>query len=272
MLKASPNAMKWIDDNHKHLWTRYKFSPASKCDYGTNNIAETFNSWVRHEKSQNVIQLMDRIRQMIMEKLDIRRHLASKLNDKILPHIVKDLNARSRDLKYVIHKGINNTAEIEGTTAQLKVWRHIVDLDKKECSCMKWQITGLPCTHALCLINSMRDRHVEDYVDDYYSVETFKMAYAGAVMPMTDRSQWPAVDIGFKPWPPVLKRAAGRPGERIMKPSEEGGKIIRHVQCKRRGRFGHMMKTYNETVYDSDASPPKTDKAKEGQDQEVKDG
>jgi hypothetical protein len=120
---------------------------------------------------------MDRIKQKIMEKHEVRKELVKKMKDRILPHITKDLNQRSRNLKYVIHKGPNNTTEIEGTTQKLKTWRHTVDLDKKECSCKRWQITRLPCTHALCLITSSRTRNIEDYVDDFYSVERFKKAY-----------------------------------------------------------------------------------------------
>jgi len=263
MKKASPNAIKWIEQTHKHLWNRWKFSHASKCDYVTNNIAETFNSWIRMEKSQSVISLMDRIRQMIMEKNAARRTLAEKLNDRILPNIIKDLNARSRNLNYVIHKGPNNTAEIQGTTKELKTWRHTVDLDNTSCSCQRWQITGLPCTHALCLINALRNRNVEDYVHEYYSVAMFKKAYEGVVHPMTDRSQWPKVEIGFKLWPPAFKRSAGRPRTRRLKGAEEGGKgTRRQMQCKRCGQFGHMMKTCNETVYDSDAPPPAAAKPK----------
>jgi len=44
MYEACLEAMKWIHNTHKHLWTRHLFSEASKCDYVTNNIAETFNS------------------------------------------------------------------------------------------------------------------------------------------------------------------------------------------------------------------------------------
>ncbi|WVZ74436.1 LOW QUALITY PROTEIN: hypothetical protein U9M48_022615 [Paspalum notatum var. saurae] len=262
MKKASPNAIKWIEDSHKHLWNRWKFSPLCKCDYVTNNIAETFNSWVRNEKSQGVIQLMDRIRQMIMQKMDMRRRLATKLTDKILPHIIKELHGMSRNLQYVIHKGHDNTAEIQGTTQSLKTWRHSVDLDNRTCTCNKWQITGLPCTHALSFINSLRNRSVEDYVDDYYSVAKFKKVYEGVVMPMTDRTQWPRVDMGFKLWPPLLKRSAGRPRTRRIMGVEEGGKIKKQMKCKRCGQFGHMMKTCNETVYDSDAPPPAPPKPK----------
>lgn len=48
------------------------------------------------EKVQPVIQLIDKIRKMIMEKFDIRKGLANKLNDKILPQRTKDLNARRK--------------------------------------------------------------------------------------------------------------------------------------------------------------------------------
>jgi len=105
MKQASPRAMNWIEDNHKHIWSRWKFSHASKCDYVTNNIAETFNSWIRNEKSLALIPLLDRIRQMIMEKQDLRRSLSLKLRDKILPHVTKELHAMSRNLQYAIHKG-----------------------------------------------------------------------------------------------------------------------------------------------------------------------
>ena len=63
----------------------------SKCDYVTNNIAETFNSWIRNEKSEPIIPLMDRIRQKIMKKHKIRRDLVTTMKGRILPHIMLHL-------------------------------------------------------------------------------------------------------------------------------------------------------------------------------------
>jgi hypothetical protein len=77
------------------LWKRYQFLEISKVDYVTNNIAESFNSWIREEKSLPVIPLFDRIRQMIMEKMDLRRRISYKLHGEILPCVVKDVNAKS---------------------------------------------------------------------------------------------------------------------------------------------------------------------------------
>jgi hypothetical protein len=98
MKASSTKAVTWLEENHKHLWARCYFSTASKCDYVTNNIAEAFNNWIHDDKSLPVIELMDRIRQRIMEKLYQRRILAMKLDSKVLPHIIKALIAKSRGL------------------------------------------------------------------------------------------------------------------------------------------------------------------------------
>ena len=262
MKASSTKAMKWIEDNHKHLWARCYFSTASKCDYVTNNIAEAFNNWIKHDKSLPVIELMDTIRQKIMEKLYQRRTLAMKLTSKVLPHIIKSLNAKSRGLVgYSIHKGIGHMAEISGVYMDLTPWRHIVNLETRTCTCKRWQLTGLPCNHAISLICSYRGLELEDYVDSCYFVSKFKSAYEGWMEPIPDKSMWPQVQLEFKLWPPVLKRAAGRPRSRRIKSVAEGGSRKRK-KCKRCGQLGHMQKTCNETVYDSDDPPPAQPKPK----------
>jgi len=194
MYEACPEAMKWIHENHKHLWTRHLFSEASKCDYVTNNIAETFNNWVRDEKSVHVVDLMDRIRQLCMDKMFLRRKIAKKLKYKILPNVMKDLNARSRGLKYMWRYAYKDggrdnemLGEVKGFTRDLVHWRHTVDLQERKCTCRRWQVTGLPCTHALCVITSIQGCNIEGYVHEYYSVAKFKKAYQKCVKPMADR-------------------------------------------------------------------------------------
>ena len=262
MKEACPKATEWIDNFHKHIWTRCQFSTLSKCDYVTNNIAETFNSWIRHEKSLPVVDLMDKIRQMIMERMSVRKRLAVKLTGTILPSVMKSLYARSRDLGYKLYSAHSHLGEIGGTGRDLKTWRHTVDLNTRECSCRQWQVTGIPCTHAIFLVISRRGLELEQFVDDCYSVATFKKAYAGHVVPMTDKSQWAKINVGFKLYPPLLKRSAGRPRSRRIKGMEEGGSGKRKYRCKRCGQFGHIKKTCNEPVADPSAPPPAPPKPK----------
>jgi hypothetical protein len=95
--------------------------------------------------------------------------------------------------------------------------------------------------HALAFICSINGAEIQTYVDDYYSVEKFKAAYAGRIPSMTDKSQWIHVDLGFKVHPPLQKAVAGRPRvQRIRGWLEPGRKI---VKCKRCKEPGHMEKT-----------------------------
>ena len=49
MAEHKPEAMKYLQENHKKLWTRSQFSTLLKVDYITNNLAESFNNWVSNK-------------------------------------------------------------------------------------------------------------------------------------------------------------------------------------------------------------------------------
>jgi hypothetical protein len=76
-------------------------------------------------------------------------------------------------------------------------------------------LSGKPCTHAIYLFGTVKQRirqlNIEDFVHDYYLVERFKMVYQFQINPMSDKSGWPKVDVGFEMIPLPLQRAAGRP-------------------------------------------------------------
>ena len=44
MVVAKPEAMKYLQETHKKLWTRSQYRTLSKVDYVTNNLAESFNN------------------------------------------------------------------------------------------------------------------------------------------------------------------------------------------------------------------------------------
>jgi PHP family Zn ribbon phosphoesterase len=51
------------------------------------------------------------------------------------------------------------------------------------------------------------------------------------------------VDLGFKVWPPLLKRAAGRPMVQRIRGCFEVNATKRRVKCRRCGGFGHFTKS-----------------------------
>jgi hypothetical protein len=64
----APSTIEWLEENHPRIWYRCGFSELSKCDYLTNNVSESFNAQIKHLKGLHLHELVDRIRELIMEK------------------------------------------------------------------------------------------------------------------------------------------------------------------------------------------------------------
>lgn len=96
-IATNAKAIKWLHDNHPHLWSRSLFSELSKVDYVTNNLAESFNNMIKDIKGLPVVDLIYRMRQKIMVKMDLRRRIGMKFEGHlILPSVIKDLNAKAK--------------------------------------------------------------------------------------------------------------------------------------------------------------------------------
>jgi hypothetical protein len=75
------------------------------------------------------------------------------------------------------------------------------------------------------------------FVHEYYSVERFKIAYSGTIPTITDKSQWPKLNLGFKLLPPKLKIGPGRKRKNRFKASHEPG-ARKLDKCKTCGEVG----------------------------------
>ena len=58
---------------------RYAFNPNIKCDYITSNLAEVFNNWIKDWKDFFVVELADKLREMIMVLWAKRRKISERL-------------------------------------------------------------------------------------------------------------------------------------------------------------------------------------------------
>ncbi|XP_076905297.1 uncharacterized protein LOC143561018 [Bidens hawaiensis] len=198
---ANKDALTYLNENHNRLWSRGKFGTTSKCDYITNNISEAFNSWIGEVRYQPVLDLLDSIREKIM---------------------------------YEVHRSGENRAEVK-----YKDTRWEVSLDERKCSCWRWQVKGIPCVHAAAFIIFTRDANWDKYVDSYFTIEKFKLAYALELARMLAKDQWVHIDTEEKIHPPAIKRPPGRPRKNRIKPND---KTTKRQQCKRCGEYGHRQK------------------------------
>ena len=65
-----------------------------------------------------------------------------------------------------------------------------VDLKAKACTCRLFQLSGIPCPHALACIWSLGLKQM-DFIDEWYKKEAYTAAYSGMIEPMTSPDKWP---------------------------------------------------------------------------------
>ena len=64
------------------------------------------------------------------------------------------------------------------------------DTEKKECTCGKWNLKGIPCCHSMAALFYLH-KDVESYVDKSYTIESYLVAYSGSISPLAGESHWP---------------------------------------------------------------------------------
>lgn len=89
-----------------------------------------------------------------------------------------------------------------------------VDLNSQQCSCRKWQLSGIPCPHAISALNH-NQLVPKDYVADCYKKDTYMKAYEHMMYPMRGRDMWPKTNLELHP--PNDRKLPGRPKTRRIR-------------------------------------------------------
>jgi len=172
-----------------------------------------------------------------MIKWNQRRKIENKIDGLILPHIIKKLNEKTRELNLEVSECSEEVAEI--TLLGGKGFRFVVNLVERTCSCRQWQVSGIPCKHSLAFITALPNAPIDKYVDFYYSIEKFRVAYSALIPAIPDKTQWPKSTHGFFMYGPLLRTVAGRHKTETHKGrSDKKGKKGQH-QCPICKEYGH---------------------------------
>ncbi|KAL7201215.1 hypothetical protein ACSBR1_033008 [Camellia fascicularis] len=194
------------------------------------NAAESFNNWIREARHLPITQLMDTIREKIMEKMSKRKTKSSAWVGELCPKMEKRLMSEFKDSKHwIVSQSDDNIFE---------VWSHpsvLVDIGNRSCSCFQWQLNGFPCPHAVVAFRNS-GKNVYDYIEPFYHVMKHRAAYERSIHPIPTVAKPKFTPSDYLIAPPVYKRPPGRPKRKRI-PSK--GEVVQHIRCVRCGKMGH---------------------------------
>ncbi|KAL0918903.1 hypothetical protein M5K25_010949 [Dendrobium thyrsiflorum] len=238
--------------------------------------------------------LVDIIRAMLMEQRSQRKINSYSWKGPLVPHVeeyIRDITTRKEHL--IICQLTATRAEVEGLYG-----RHEVDIEKKECTCGFWQLSGLPCiysdayigtrqhtlwhtmlmiitTHIGLLLALFNFPYGFSYLILFYLLTIYKMACDGAISTIPGKDLWAAVSDGEVVTTPSSLRPCGRPKKRRIKYFLDIGKKSKlgHI-CSRCNLWGHHKSTCknplnvhgdeidNEIAFDDEPPTTSTSRAK----------
>lgn len=168
-------------------WCRPYFKIGSCCEDVDNNATESFNATIVKARAKALVPMMETIRRQAMARISKRKEKTLKWKKKISEYVSDILEKEEEDaMRCEVTKGTHGKSEvwIDGNSQCVNF-----SSGKWECSCYKWQVTGIPCEHAYAaIIDASKD--VEDFVVPFFGTNVWREQYETALDPVRGQRFW----------------------------------------------------------------------------------
>ncbi|WVY90022.1 hypothetical protein V8G54_035536 [Vigna mungo] len=180
------------EDVFKHLiaipprfWSRSRFTTTAQSDTLVNNMSEAFSSVLVNTRTKPIITMLEDIRLYMMKRWAANR---SRITEGDITY--KELGSQ---IRHVSQSGDN----------------FVVDIDKYTCSCRKWNISGIPCVHALTAMKFL-NLNAEDYLPVWFKKSTYEEMYSSIIYSINGKHLWEVTQCPDV-LPPPKRQLPGRP-------------------------------------------------------------
>ncbi|KAM5570015.1 hypothetical protein ABKV19_017171 [Rosa sericea] len=268
MKALDEDAYNWMTEDErppKH-WCRAFFNTTSNCDIMDNNLCEIFNSWIVDARKKPPVSMFEDIRLKLMKRIQVRREKMEAYEGNICPKprqvLEKSKVKAATDCTPTFNGG--DEAEVENIEGN----KNVVNLRLRTCSCRRWDLTGIPCKHAVSTIH-FRRQDLDDYVADCYFKKRYMAIYSNFIRAVNSMDLWGRCEDP-PILPPAYSRQPGRPktqrikdsSEKITKAEGKLGRQQRSLKCGNCHQVGHNVKTCQRHL------PPKENKKRKVSNQE----
>ncbi|KAL0885879.1 hypothetical protein Bca101_009862 [Brassica carinata] len=246
--KISPACAAYLVDLGFEYWTRAHFK-GQRYNIMESNIGESWNGVIKEAREYPLITMFEYIRSMVMGWLALRRAKANREKGTLTPNVRKLVEEN-----YELSTGlaVRDIGELEFQVQDSSGECFTVLLAPGSCSCMEYDLIGIPCSHALAA--STRIGFPSDaLVAPAYYVPTWKKGFAGKIYPVPSVG---GLEIGAGTsndlLPPQVRRPPGRPrkvrilsrGERKQEIPPAGNANVVAVQAITGHPAGTLYKKY----------------------------
>ncbi|XP_029153245.1 uncharacterized protein [Arachis hypogaea] len=168
-------------------------------------MSESFNAVIVEAREKPIVTMLEDSRVYIMTRWAANRARIQVYQGNIMLMILKKLEKRvkhSRDWrpfwsaasKYEVMCGLD---------------KFVVDLAASECSYRRWQMSGLPCPHAISCI-TFKGLDLESFVDDHYKKDAYLRCYQEVIHPLNGPNLWERSQYDDV-MPPSYRKPSHRP-------------------------------------------------------------
>ncbi|XP_074330397.1 uncharacterized protein LOC141667699 [Apium graveolens] len=187
-------------------WTKAYFTTTSKADNVENNMSECFNAWIISERYMPVLTMIQEITFKLVTRIKNKREKMLNSDQILCPKIKKKL-----DFYVTEARNWNATWDGAGTYAVKYGVRVVtVDLVNKTCACRVFQLTGIPCAHAIAAIHNSRQQAI-NFVSDYFKRDMYLRSYSQPLEAIKGEEFWEFETTDPLLPPDIPKKLRGRP-------------------------------------------------------------
>ncbi|KAJ9567802.1 hypothetical protein OSB04_003768 [Centaurea solstitialis] len=222
---AIPDGASVLDELGPDKWSNAYF-PRKRYNILTSNHAESVNAISRFARKLPIVSLFDYFRESQQEWYSERRKVAGKKWNGWRK--IKSANWTVREIGY-------------GRFEVIDLKRNpTVDFYNSKCECMKWQLSGLPCSHGIAVTNYVRLPDCNHLAEVYFKTIKLQSTYAEVIQPAGPPETW-VVPSDYRLMtvkPPLIKpKGPGRWGDHNRIPSV--GEDRTTPRCTRCQEYGH---------------------------------
>ncbi|KAL9398476.1 hypothetical protein Peur_007437 [Populus x canadensis] len=236
--RISSKVYDWLMQIEPECWTNALFK-GERYNHITVDVAATYIDWIEEVRELPIIRKLEALTCKIMGLIRTCQMDSNGWTAKLTPSKEKKLQEdalRAQFLKVLFSS--DTLFEVHDDSI------HVVDTEKRDCTCLEWKLTGLPCRHAIAVFKC-KGSSIYDYCSKYYTVDSFRMTYSKSIHPVLDNFKDLAEEKEVSGLVQVLPPNTPRPP---IQPEEKRyyyrkGEPTRVMSCSRCKGEGHNKAT-----------------------------